>query len=209
MHRRNYLALNQPFIHPFSTPCFLTNNEVFLLFVMTFLSQNLKFTVMKKLIKSTACLIILLLGVSVTSSGQEYIKLERSKTLQLSNESSENEIIVKVTDEYNYLRIKTEGEFTKGSILIELIDPSGNISRNFTIDAGNNDSAKVRPDRMGAVSGQMQKAFRNPDKGNWLVRITPGEATGNLRIYSIEIYNPRTDLIELEQIEKDTDEHIR
>ncbi|MBN1388596.1 MAG: hypothetical protein JW965_09135 [Bacteroidales bacterium] len=163
---------------------------------------------MKTLIKNAVCLIILLTAVIVNGSGQEYVKLERSRNLQLNNTSAGQEISINVTDEYNYLRIKVEGQFTMGSLLIELIDPSGNISRNFTIEAGGVNTSDIRADRAGAVSGQMQKAFRNPAEGYWQVRITPRKATGSLRIYSLQIYNPRTDLIELEQIEKDTDEHI-
>ncbi len=163
---------------------------------------------MKTLIRNTACLLIILLAANLTSTGQEYIKLEHSKKLQLNNESSGQIIRINVTDAYNYLRIKVEGQFTMGSLLIELINPSGNISRNFTIEAGGGHTSDIRPDRAVTVSGQMQKAFRNPEKGTWQVRITPKKASGSFRIYSLQIYNPRTDLIELEQIEKDTDEHI-
>ena len=143
------------------------------------------------------------------ASGQEYIKLERSKAYELDKVSGKIEFIQKVNEEFNYLRIKTEGKFSRGNILIELIDPSGKLERNFTIEAGNKGVENTRPDRMGAVSGQMQKAFRNPSEGEWLVRISPDEASGSLKIYCIMIFNPRTDLIELEQIEKDTDEHLR
>jgi len=163
---------------------------------------------MKTLLKNSACLIVLLLAASFTGYGQEYIKLERSKTITLSKESRQKMVTVKVDPMYNYLRIKTECELTRGNIMIELVDPSGRLQRNFSIEGGIVKGENIRTDRMGAVAGQMQKAFRNPTEGEWSVRISPGEASCSLRVYCIMIFNPRTDLIELEQIEKDTDEHI-
>lgn len=165
---------------------------------------------MKTILKNSFCLIILLLAANFTSYGQEYIKLERSKTIELSKESRQNMFTFKVDPMYNYLRIKTECELTRGNIMIELVDPSGRLQRNFSIEGGIVKNAdNIRTDRMGTVAGQMQKAFRNPTEGDWIVRISPGEASVSLRVYCIMIFNPRTDLLELEQIEKDTDEHIR
>lgn len=175
---------------------------------MTLLSQNLKFTVMKTLIKNAACLIILLLAVSAISSGQEYIKLERSKILHLDNNSENTEVIVRVSNEYNYLRVKIQGQVHKGDILVEFIDPNGEIRRDFKIEAGSAAAEGISLGDKGYVASETEKSYRNPEKGAWIVRLTPENSTGKLRIYSLQIYNPRTDLIELEQIEADTNEHI-
>jgi len=186
----------------------LTDNEVFLLFVMTLLSQNPKFTVMKKLIRNAALPVMMLMAVSVTSSGQEYIKLERSKTLHLDNNSEKTEMPIKVTVEYNYLRVKIQGQIHKGDILIELIDPDGEVQRDFKIEAGSAAAEGIDLGDKGYVASEIEKSYREPERGNWTVRIRAENATGQVRIYSLQIYNPRTNLIELEQIEKDTDEHI-
>lgn len=172
------------------------------------MSQNPKFTVMKTLIKKTAAIIILLAIVITVSSGQEYIRLERSKTLQLSKKSEKTEVIIKVTGDYNYVRIKVQGQVHKGDILVELIDPAGEVRRDFTIKTGSAAAQGISLGAKGYVAGEMEKAYRDPENGNWLVRVTPEDAEGQLKVYSLLIYNPRTNLIELEQIEKDTDAHI-
>ena len=187
----------------------MTDNEVFLLFAMTLLSQNLKFTVMKTLIKNAACLIILLLTANFTGFGQEYIKLERSMILPHDLQSKIDGVLIKVSDEYNYLKVKVQGQVNKGDILVELVDPEGEVRRNFTLKTSSAAIEGIDLGEKGYVAGEMEKSYRNPPTGNWLVRVTYNpEANGKIKVNSLLIYNPRADLIELEQIEKDTDEHI-
>ena len=164
---------------------------------------------MKTLMKNSFCLVILLLAANFNSFGQEYIKLERSKTVFLDEESKTAEVFIKVTDEYNYLKVKVLGQIQKGDILVELIDPEGRVRRNFSLETGSAAAQGIDLGEKGYVAGEMEKSFRNPSIGNWhvLLNFSP-EASGRIKVYNLLIYNPRTDLIELEQIEKDTDEHI-
>jgi hypothetical protein len=151
----------------------------------------------------------LLVVFSVAGWGQEYTKLERSKILHFDNESLQEEVKIDVPEEYNYFRIKIQGRFNKGDVLVEWFDPSGELMRDFTIKSGSKGAGEGELQKAGAVAGEMEKAFRDPETGTWVVRVTADHAEGQLRVYSLLISNPRTHLMELEQIEKDTDAHIK
>lgn len=164
---------------------------------------------MKKSIKKAACLIILMMAVVLGGSAQEYIKLERSKRLQLEGESKNKDVLIKVDEGFNYLNIKVKGQVEVGNIHIELIDPEGKVRRDFNLEAGKTTDPSNTLSREGSVYGKTEKSFRNPLSGEWFVRVQADNAKGHVKVYSLLIYNPRTDLIELEQVEEDTDEHIR
>jgi len=164
---------------------------------------------MKTLMKISVCLIVLLLAVNFNSFGQEYIKLEKSEILPLDHSNKIETWLIKVSDEYNYFKVKIQGQVHKGDILVELVDPDGELKRDFTLKAGSAAKEGIDLGEKGYVAGEMEKSYRNPKTGNWFVRVTYNpESNAKLKIYNLLIYNPRTNLIELEQIEKDTDEHI-
>lgn len=164
---------------------------------------------MKKLIKKSVIIFTLLMAVESSSFGQEYIQMERSKIITLSTESDKSEVKIPVSDAYNYLKIKVEGQFKQGDVLIEIVDPNGVIKKDLSIKSEVNDSKGNKSTTRESVNGEMEKTCRNPDKGDWLVRITPKKGVGQIRIYSMHIFNPRTDLLELDQIEKDTNSNFK
>ena len=177
---------------------------------------------MKKSIKKTVTLIILLMTVSLFSFGQkdaryeyrerskqEHAKMERTRNLQFKNESEKAEVKVKVSDEFNFLKINVGCHLKQGDVRVEIFDPSGELKANLKILSESNLTKGKNTTIKESVNGEIEKAYRNPMKGDWIVRVTPENATGNVRINNILIYNPRSGLLELREIEKNTDSNIR
>ncbi len=165
---------------------------------------------MKTSIKITAILIIALFAINPsiisqesTIDSQEYSRLDREKDLYFDNESETAEVKINVTDEYNFLMISVECFLTSGEMLLELLDPRGNKKSNFTIKTDYNVKSGKNTTVDESVRGNMEKAFRNPIKGDWIVRVKPQKAKGHLKIHSSQIYNPRADMLEVDQIKED------
>ena len=134
--------------------------------------------------------------------GQDQTKIVRSRSLELKNESKNTEVKVNVSKEYNYLRINVGCNLRQGEVHIRIFDPSGELKRNLTIKTGSNLSKGDNTTIQESVNGEIEKAFRNPTDGDWTIRVEPTDATGNVGIQTILIYNPKADLLELDQIEK-------
>lgn len=167
---------------------------------------------MKKSIKVIGILILIMVASysigwaqeAPTIERQEYTEMESSKTLHFKNESKKAEVQIKVTDEFNFLLIEIQGTFKEGETLIELFDPKGIKKGYFTIKTETNISKGKNTTVMEMVSGKLAKHYRDPIKGDWLIRISPKMAVGYININSSLIYNPRINVLELDQIKDDT-----
>ena len=152
---------------------------------------------MKKSIKNTISLVAVLFAFSSFCFAQEELSLARSWSLSFDNESEKAEVKVKMTDEYNYMKFIVNSSFTKGKMLVELIDPNGKKQGNFTVKAygeikkGKNTNSKSR------VAGNMQKAFKHPLIGTWIIRAIPSSATGELQINVQQQFLPKIDYVEI------------
>jgi hypothetical protein len=158
---------------------------------------------MKTLIKITAILFVSMLAISSTCFSQEYIKMERQKHLRFEKESETLEVKIKVTDEYNFFKVKIECTVTEGEIQLELLDPKGNLKGNFTIKTDSNLKTGKRTTVEESVRGSLEKTFRYPLIGDWIIKIKPNEAKGDMSIGSLLYYHPKADMLEMEQIEED------
>jgi len=168
---------------------------------------------MKTIIRKAATTLILMTMLGSTIFGQEYARMERIKTLQIEKTANKpdavtNVVEINVTDEFNYLKIKVQGNFDAGEILVEIVDPLGEVKRDFSIKNGKV-VTETGLNMKGVVIAEMERSYRNPVKGKWVVRSTSKKADGKILVYSLQIYNPKADLIELEQIERETDSHLR
>jgi len=176
---------------------------------------------MKKLIKVNGILFIFLMACfsiglaqeSTTTQGREYqaqelqrrdyTEMESSKTLQFENESKQAEVEIHVSDEFNLLLIEVHGSFEKGETLIELFDPNGIKKGYFIIKTETNISKGKNTTIMEMVNGKLEKHYRDPIKGNWMIRISPINAVGYININSTVIYHPRMNVLEMDQIKDD------
>ena len=137
---------------------------------------------MKNLIKITTLITLMLLLLTNFSLGQETIKINRSRTLNLKEESQKSEVKIEITDEYNYLRIEINGHFNQGKTHLEIIDPEGNIKGQFTIKSETPAILGGKTTTTENVSASMLKSFRYPIKGDWKIKVTPTHANGNIKI---------------------------
>jgi len=168
------------------------------------ITKSVIYITMKNAIKKTFGTAILAMVFGIFSFGQDYLKMEGLKELQFQNETVSADVVIPVTEEYNYLRINVEGYIENGEFLCEIIDPKGEVKRNFSILYYNEDTAGNNTGIQGEVKGEMEKAFRNPDSGKWKVRITPKKAHGQVVVKHILIFNSRADMLELHQIEEES-----
>lgn len=143
------------------------------------------------------------------NSAQEYALMERSNNLTYNGESNISEIQVSVTDEFNLLTVKVDCKLIEGELLVEVINPNSEVKGNFTViksgvfSKGNNTQSEE------TVVGQIEKHFRNPIAGIWIIRLSPKNATGSASIYNALIFNQKADLLEIDQIRRDTNANIK
>ena len=134
-------------------------------------------------------------------SGQESIKLEKNKEFTFDGETTPSTVKFNVSEEYNYLKVSVDCTLSSGIAAIELIDPSGKKQGLYTVKSEDN-IVKGEKTKVGETAqGNMQKMFRHPLKGDWLVRVDPIKAKGSVRINIVQQLEPRIDLIELTEVE--------
>ena len=151
-----------------------------------------------------AICIAALMAVVTLCSGQEYSKTERNRNLAFTNESKVARVKIQVTSEYNFMEIQIISEFAQGDAVIEILDPSGEVRGKYTIAAGGEIEAGDNTRISSSVSGEMERYYRDPAKGDWQVRITPKKATGNTFIRTSLLYHPEMDMLENEELKKST-----
>jgi len=163
--------------------------------------------------------LILLMAFSSTAYSQDYYvkknskhgyaKMERSNELFFKEESTISEVQISVTEEFNFLSLKIECRLKSGELLVEILNPKGEIKGNFTVINNNVVTKGKNTQSKETVVGHIEKQFRTPSTGNWLVRIKPKNATGMAMILNTLVYNPRQSLLETYQIIPDTESNIK
>ena len=126
-------------------------------------------------------------GSAVTVQGfalpeNDKVATQRKAVLTFKGESKPSEVKVKVADEEGYLVIMIQSSFRSGSIAVELLDPKGENRGKYMLKT---DDLIVTGDKtsvMEEVSGEMQKDFVNPLKGEWTIRAIPVSAEGTINI---------------------------
>lgn len=123
--------------------------------------------------------------------------INRIKELVYENESSKSEIKISSSDEYNYIRINLMASVEAGTIAVEIVDPGGTKQGNFTVkaDEGTITGSRTRTGN-NLVTGEMQKDFRIPAKGDWIIRALPASATGSLKVAISQRYISNIDYID-------------
>ena len=92
---------------------------------------------------------------------------------------------------------------------IEIFDPDGKSKGHFIIIAEGDISSGNKTIVQSEVNGEMERHYREPVSGEWKVVFTPKNAVGLARLRTNLIFNPRVDMLEVEQIEEDTDANIK
>jgi hypothetical protein len=120
---------------------------------------------------------------------KDKVSIQRKALLRFAGESKASEVKIKMTDEYNYLKILINSNFSSGQITVELLDPKGekrgeyNLKSNEMIITGSNTTVQEE------VSGNLQKDFFNPLKGEWIIRAIPVSAEGTINVMIIQEFH--------------------
>ena len=162
---------------------------------------------MKTLMRIVSTLLAIVVFTGFVHS-QEYRKMQLSKQLRFDNETKPAEAKVNVTSDYNYLSIHIASILTEGELKVEIYDPDGKSKGYFNIIAEGDISSGSKTIVESEVNGEMERHYREPIIGDWIVKFTPKNAKGLARLRSNLIFNPRADMLEAEQIEGDTDANI-
>ncbi len=116
----------------------------------------------------------------------EKVSTQRKATLTFKGESKPSEVKVKVTEEEGYLKIMVHSSFESGSVSVELIDPKGENRGKYTLKTDDlivtGDKTTVREE----VTGDMQKDFVDPLKGEWIIRAIPVAAEGKIDVMILQ-----------------------
>lgn len=163
---------------------------------------------MKKTMKMIS-LILFLFSLNSIVLGQEHLKLERIYSISYDNESEPTEFEIDFTEEYNFLSVEIESDINQGELVLEFIDPKNNVIRSFTIITVPSKTKGEKTSYKENARAKLEKGIREPMVGKWLVRITPKNAIGKTKVYSIFVKNPRVNLLEIDQIIEDTDLHLK
>jgi hypothetical protein len=133
--------------------------------------------------------------------GQEYSKLASEKSISFDNESESTKVEIGVEEKYSYLQFQIHCRLQAGAVKILLLNPKGVEKGEIAVKAENDNISKGKNTTvLEVVSGEMEKVFRDPLAGDWIVKVMPANAVGEIRIQSVRIYNPKSDLLETEQI---------
>lgn len=145
--------------------------------------------------------IIVSLIYAGTAFGQEQSRLSSEKSISFDNESESTKVEVGVEEKYNFLQFQIHCRLQAGSVKILLLNPKGVEKGEIVVKAENDNISKGKKTTVREeVSGEMDKVFRDPVAGNWIVKVMPTNAVGEIRIRSERIYKPKSDLLEAEQI---------
>ncbi|MCX6225802.1 MAG: hypothetical protein NTV01_13795 [Bacteroidia bacterium] len=121
---------------------------------------------------------------------KDQVSIQRKASLRFSGETKVSEAKIKMTGDYNYLMIALHGGLMSGSVTVEMIDPKGEIRGKFNLKT---DDLVVTGDKTSIqqmVNGDMQKDFRMPLSGEWIIRATGVTAEGVIDIVINQQYRP-------------------
>ena len=138
---------------------------------------------MNTFIKSLRLTCFILLVPFITIGQQTDLHINRS--IELSGNTSEEQIVIEVEAGAIELNINIRGRLTLGEVEVEIIDPSGerqgNLSMKNHVKAGDN--------KRETVNGRLSKNVKNPAPGQWIIRLKSVEAKGNINLNSRLLYS--------------------
>jgi hypothetical protein len=107
------------------------------------------------------------------------------KIIYLLEGNDKKEIVLPVTDRYNFLALPFRASVIDGELSVEIYDPSGERLKNFTVGFG----SQSNPDNK-IKSTMAYLPYKNPMKGKWIIKLSCKNVKGsfvvatNLKLYS-------------------------
>lgn len=143
---------------------------------------------MKKSIKSFTVLTLFLFLSTISFSqksttsfdqfGQQCSGVNLTRNIHLKGSSSTEKIKIEVTENTNCIHLGINSIIQSGSLTIEVYDPKGNKQGNFSVESQIGSNKQFGE----SVCGQIQKTIKTPLKGEWIVKLIPNKAKGEVSI---------------------------
>ncbi|GHN01704.1 hypothetical protein WSM22_31930 [Cytophagales bacterium WSM2-2] len=116
----------------------------------------------------------LVLEKAKSAANMTRMNLERTVTLE--NDSKAEDVVISVEKETESFELVISSSVMAGKLSIEILDPSGNKQGNFSVDA------QLATEKQERVTGNFHKSLKEPQSGNWKIKIMPTAAKGQIKI---------------------------
>lgn len=138
---------------------------------------------MKNSLRITLGVAVLLFAVTGFCFGQtETFRVDKSTALDFKNESKKAEVKIKMSEEFNDLRISIACVVELGSIEIEIYNPKGEKQGNYSIKSEETITMGDQTTKNSFAQGNIDKNFKDPIEGEWIIKAIPTAATGKVNI---------------------------
>lgn len=139
---------------------------------------------MKKLKNIFPLLFIVFLSTTVYSQSTEF-NIERKINFWDKDSKTKN-ITVEVKENTNSVSFNINCKVLYGNITIEILDPKGKKHGNFSVKNQMNKLPLSTENNKEEVNGQINKHIGTPKAGNWIIKIIPLDAIGQLSINCLQ-----------------------
>lgn len=106
-----------------------------------------------------------------------------SRNIEFDGTSEKQEVNIAVSEGNDKLCFGISSTLQSGDLTVEIYDPNGKDYGNFSIEGQSSSSAKNKD----MVCGQMNKEIKDPIQGNWLVKLIPSKAKGQIAINTMQM----------------------
>ena len=160
---------------------------------------------MKKILNVFVCVFLFSSFLASIASAQTISNNERTsynlhRKISLQNCSEVKEIKIEVNEKGCRFNLRVRSAITAGKVKLEIFDPIGKKQSNFSIGCQTDPELTLNslsPDKhviTEEVIGLTAKLIENPMLGDWLVKITPEKAVGNVTIeFNQDIINTESE----------------
>lgn len=134
-------------------------------------------------------LFIVLFSTSVYA--QKRSSINHTLRLELNEESQSRDIIINVLDENCNINFDVKGSIRTGKLSFEIYDPEGKKQRSISLNSVDitNDfvesitkETKISLSNNESIQGQTRLKLKNPKTGEWIIKIIPENAIGQIDI---------------------------
>jgi hypothetical protein len=132
--------------------------------------------------KKTTWLIIGFILIYASSTAQKpdsFAKTNLEREISLKNDSKTEEITITIEQGTKLFELMINSSIKSGKLTIEIFDPSGTKQGNFSVET------QLGSDKNEQVVGNFHKSLKEPQSGNWRIKIIPVMANGLLSIRTV------------------------
>jgi hypothetical protein len=144
---------------------------------------------MKTTLKGLLITILFLFNLNSFIWGQNIVDSNFPKIIYLLEGNDKKEIVIPVTEQSNFIVFQISASVIEGEIGIEIYNPAGERLKNSTVGFG----SQLNPDKK-IKSVLAFLPYKNPMKGNWIIKITCKNAKGSFITNNFEKLYPENQM---------------